>query len=131
MNHWPINGFPLTTTGLISWLVPNFTWPTIHSNICTRNYERKAKDKYEIIKSSKRVMYTHFTETCFVHHRICKTSNTMDTTSRAGNAYPSEAHERTPVFGGVSVPRSLLCCVMFCCLLFFLCLLDIILSLLL
>jgi hypothetical protein len=105
MNNSPINGFPLTTTRLISWLVPNYTRPTIHSNLCTRNYERKANKKYEIIKPSKRVMYKHFTETCFVHHRVCKTSNTMGATSRAGTAYPSEAHERTPAFSGVSVPR--------------------------
>jgi hypothetical protein len=70
-----------------------------------KKLRRKAKDKYAIIKSSKRVMYTHFTETCVVHHIVCKTSNTMDTTSREGNAYPSEAHERTPAFSGVSVPR--------------------------
>jgi hypothetical protein len=37
--------------------------------------------------------------------RVCKTSNTMDATSRAGTAYPSEAHERTPAFSGVTVPR--------------------------
>jgi hypothetical protein len=50
-------------------------------------------------------MYTNFTETCFVHHRVCKMNNTMGATSRAGTAYPSEAHERTPAFSGVSVPR--------------------------
>jgi hypothetical protein len=35
--------------------------PTIHSNLCIGNYERKANDKYDIIKPSKRVMYKNFT----------------------------------------------------------------------
>ena len=35
-------------------------------------------------------------------------------TGEAGTAYPSEAHEFTPVFSGIRVARSLIFCVVLC-----------------
>lgn len=61
------------------------------------------------------------------YHRYCHKSNTTVATYRAGTAYYSGAHELTPVFNRVRGVRSLILCVMFCRLVFVLCLLTVVL----
>jgi hypothetical protein len=55
-----------------------------------------------------------------VYHWVCKKSNTTSATCGDGTAYLSGAHEFTPIISGVRVARSLVFCVMFCRLLFYL-----------
>jgi hypothetical protein len=45
------------------------------------------------------------------YHRVCNNSNATGTTSGAGNAYTSTAHEFTLVFGRIRVAQSYVLCV--------------------
>jgi len=47
------------------------------------------------------------------YHRVCNYINTRVATRGARTAYPSGAHELTPVFSGVRVTLSLVLCVCF------------------
>jgi hypothetical protein len=62
------------------------------------------------------------------YHRLFNKNNTTGNTCGAGTAYPSGAHEFTPVCSGVRVARYLVFCVKFCRSLFVLYMLAIVLS---